>query len=134
MKPIGFGPTDFNLILFLFSYSRINLDYVPEPLRIQASKVVSIFKQKLTKPTFRRLYGPQVKSTEAVDLYLTLNVGSPDTSLNADTDEQYDIFLTTGANGRIEGWVNATTIYGSRHGLETLFQLTAEYPGTGGQR
>lgn len=100
-------------------------------MKPQAFKFLSIFQKKVK-------LGSEDESTNrsestAQNLFITVNVSSTDSTLDANTDEQYEIILVS-VNDRVEAWVSSVTVYGARHGLETLLQLTGEIPGKNNER
>ncbi|XP_008200272.1 beta-N-acetylglucosaminidase NAG2 isoform X2 [Tribolium castaneum] len=72
---------------------------------------------------------PEQKNTVTV----TFTVQSDDTTLNWGTNESYNLDLTTTGN-QIGVQISAPTIFGARHGLETLSQLMDVYPNNDGTK
>lgn len=66
--------------------------------------------------------GPWDEATELQVLQLDVTVAENDTVLTLDTDESYDLTVTTGTD-LISVIIIAPTYFGARHALETLTQL-----------
>ena len=66
---------------------------------------------------------PDVEPARGIST-VTVRVSSPSELLGPNTDESYNLSL---ANGAIV--IQATTIFGGRHGLETLAQMVSDHPG-----
>nr|CAD7193750.1 unnamed protein product [Timema douglasi] len=62
-----------------------------------------------------------------------LDTSSSDLKLNWDTDESYSLSLTT-RGSQVTVQIQATTVFGARHGLETLSQLVAGFTRRGSSR
>ncbi|BES99377.1 beta-hexosaminidase [Nesidiocoris tenuis] len=68
--------------------------------------------------------GCEPKETPSTQVQVHLRAKKDDLTLDTDTSETYKISITTNEN-LIEAFVEGETVYGVRHGLETLLQLTA---------
>ena len=56
------------------------------------------------------------------EMFVRIKINSPSLKLYAETDESYQLNVTSTAN-RVMAQISAETVYGARHGLETLSQL-----------
>nr|ATU82513.1 venom hexosaminidase [Lethocerus distinctifemur] len=86
-----------------------------------AAKCADVFKANLKKE-----YESEWRSTGAKPLAVSLNTITPDTVLDLDTDESYLLEIST-SEDVVVVTINSSTLYGARHGLETLSQLVASY-------
>ena len=66
--------------------------------------------------------GPWDTATKLHGLHLDVTVGGADTTLTLDTDESYDLMVTTRNNATFV-IIIAPTYFGARHAMETLSQL-----------
>lgn len=66
--------------------------------------------------------GPWNKTTEAHALHLDVTVASTNVALTLDTDESYNLAVSTNADVTI-AIIIAPTYFGARHAMETLSQL-----------
>lgn len=56
------------------------------------------------------------------EMFIRIQIQSPDLKLSSETDESYQLKLQSSSN-RILAEISAETVFGARHGLETLSQL-----------
>jgi hexosaminidase len=63
------------------------------------------------------------------DVLVNIIVRSNDTKLNWETEEKFVLNVTSFGGSKVVVQIRAETIYGARHGLETLNQLTTMKPG-----
>ncbi|XP_073974431.1 beta-hexosaminidase 2 isoform X2 [Rhodnius prolixus] len=85
-------------------------------------KTVNIF----TKTLITECQGKP--STKPERLFkIGIRITSSGLDLDLKTEESYKIFVTTKNKGLVNVEINATTVYGARHGLETLLQLTGRH-------
>lgn len=56
------------------------------------------------------------------EMFVRIKINSPSLKLYAETDESYQLNITSSAN-RVMAQISAETVFGARHGLETLSQL-----------
>ncbi|KAG5879927.1 hypothetical protein JTB14_009301 [Gonioctena quinquepunctata] len=80
------------------------------------TELTSYFKNELKRQE------PIECDKDMYDMHIHLNPASYDISLELDTDESYNLNLDFTANKLVVN-ITAATVYGARHGLETLLQL-----------
>ncbi|XP_014243323.1 chitooligosaccharidolytic beta-N-acetylglucosaminidase [Cimex lectularius] len=97
---------------------QVVLESAPVQTREYIRKISDIF--------FARLYSQCANTTTRAltSVHIHMRVISPSTELKLLTDESYKLSIKNyGKNIEVE--INATTVFGTRHALETLLQLTA---------
>lgn len=85
--------------------------------------IVEIFTDLIRKK-FNPTDGQLAKRENLFNLNVSIAVTSSSTVLDFTTDESY-ILRIKNSDGVVTARIDAHSAYGARHGLETLFQLTA---------
>ncbi|XP_077285128.1 beta-hexosaminidase 2 isoform X2 [Arctopsyche grandis] len=123
-RPTGATTLADRVLTFHPSSLRYDLEYVPSASRDFMEGAIEIFNNNLVKECEGNC---TLLSDTILSIHMTVN--SDDLSLNWSTDESYSLDLSTkGKNITIQ--INAETVFGARHGLETLSQLVTSYKAT----
>ncbi|XP_029723474.2 chitooligosaccharidolytic beta-N-acetylglucosaminidase [Aedes albopictus] len=88
---------------------------------------VQNYLNQTTRVFLKNLYkecGRNCNRTTNTRIYFSVKVETTETSLTWTTDESYDLFVED-HEGLLEISIVAPTVFGARHGLETVSQLTA---------
>ncbi|XP_044269002.1 chitooligosaccharidolytic beta-N-acetylglucosaminidase [Tribolium madens] len=127
--PLPTSDTTISSKLLKFSSSSIKFNIPNEENDVNnyLRDISSIFLKAVTAEDTTNC--PEQKNTVAV----TFTVKSDDTTLNWGTNESYNIGITSTGNQNIVQ-ISAATIFGARHGLETLSQLIDVYPNSDGTK
>lgn len=64
-----------------------------------------------------------VELTVGASVDIVINVLSENVQLRVDTDETYSVRIVRGSNQNLVATIEAETIFGARHGLESLAQM-----------
>ncbi|XP_021693811.1 chitooligosaccharidolytic beta-N-acetylglucosaminidase [Aedes aegypti] len=111
-----------------FVPSDIEFDFHASPDDVN----VQDYLNQSTRLFLKNLYkecGRNCNLTTNTRIYFTIKVETTETSLTWSTDESYDLFVDD-HDGLLEVSIVAGTVFGARHALETVSQLTAlrSYP------
>ncbi|XP_062540213.1 chitooligosaccharidolytic beta-N-acetylglucosaminidase [Armigeres subalbatus] len=108
-------------------------DFIPSNIEIHFltnSGDANVFNylNRSTNIFLKNLYkecGRHCNRTSNTRIYFTIKVDSAEITPTLSTDESYDLFVDD-HDGLVEVSITANTVFGARHGLETLSQLTAQ--------
>lgn len=105
--------------LFVFSQKNIRVDYSANgPARSVLEEMISLFKSRISVDSF---------GCDDKNLIVYINVTLDSTTINWQTDENYHLSSNL-VDNTLKVFINAQTIFGARHGLESLNQLIEPYP------
>jgi len=123
-----------NYIPFDAKAISFDLSLISDPIRSITQTFIDLARKKFSRPT-RSAYSTAVNDVDenfAIDINLShvtvsLSIASEEAALTLETDESYFLRVKT-FNSKIIVKINANSVYGARHALETLYQLTAKLP------
>lgn len=115
-----------------------SFDYKTVSERVKPSlvKMAEIFKRKVR--IYNKIHPKVSLETESIEtndvdgrgLSIIFNVNSSSVVLDWNTDEGYVLDVKSADSKNILAEIDAETIYGARHALETLSQLISSLPST----
>lgn len=97
-----------------------NMLEVPSEVKSVLTEMSTIFIENV-----KLLCGHECKTDNNVTITIYLKVTSENLDLNWKTSEEYSLNIPKGGKDNKKVSIDASTIYGARHGLETLYQLIA---------
>uniref|UniRef100_A0A182QJ60 beta-N-acetylhexosaminidase n=1 Tax=Anopheles farauti TaxID=69004 RepID=A0A182QJ60_9DIPT len=104
--------------------TNIRFDHISFNQSVEGKRII----KETTKYFLRNLRRECAASCDrasGVPLLIQLNVTSESTDLDWYTDESYNLTLALQHPGTLVAMIQANTVFGARHGCETLLQLTA---------
>ncbi|XP_067000606.1 chitooligosaccharidolytic beta-N-acetylglucosaminidase isoform X2 [Anabrus simplex] len=114
--------TDLGSHLVEFNPGRIRFDLSQlsggQDARNMATQITRIFMENLAKEC------PNITDDPGTEVVISIATSSPSVELNMETNETYSLHLAT-EESKVTVAIRAVSLYGARHGLETLSQLTA---------
>ncbi|KAK6630761.1 hypothetical protein RUM44_002930 [Polyplax serrata] len=128
--PIPTGKAVLGNGFYYFHSSKIKFDYskvAGEAAKNYLTKVSTIFQSKLDKTC-----GDECIFIPRTEINITFNVMLPQMTLNWNTDESYTLDISksefsSDGNNIVDVKIKSKSVYGARHALETLTQLTTLY-------
>uniref|UniRef100_A0A336MD78 Beta-hexosaminidase n=1 Tax=Culicoides sonorensis TaxID=179676 RepID=A0A336MD78_CULSO len=132
----GFWPIPYEIKELSENYITFNVDKLSFDFRNVSQNnmqflndITHIFKENLRK--FNKIENSNQKNDiNGRGLNIIFNVTSSSTILDWNTDESYTLNLKSADSKNIFAEIDAETIYGARHGLETLSQMIAPLTST----
>ncbi|XP_051156817.1 probable beta-hexosaminidase fdl isoform X2 [Leptopilina boulardi] len=93
---------------------------VPFEVTTFLKEMCNIFLQNM-----RSLCSNECKAIDDLNITIYFRIESKNLDLNWETNEKYSLNVPKGGKNNKKVSINASTVYGARHGLETLLQLIA---------